>query len=69
VSGGGPGAAAFRAAQAQTQDVKRPLYRQLPPPPPFPTDALGPLAKPAKALHELVRFALSLTKPRPIVSK
>jgi hypothetical protein len=60
MNGPGPGSAAFRAAQAQAQDVKRPLYRQMPPPPSFPVDALGLLAKPAMALQELIRSPLAM---------
>jgi hypothetical protein len=39
---------------------KRPLFRPLPPPPPFPTDALGALRPAVEAIHALTQAPLAL---------
>jgi hypothetical protein len=44
--------AAEAAARANSSpDPKRPLYRSLPPPPPFPMHAMGHLRYPAEAIQ------------------
>lgn len=45
---------------AAPPDAKRPLTRELPPPPQFPGDALGPLRKAAEGLHERVRAPFAM---------
>jgi hypothetical protein len=39
---------------------KRPLFRPLPPPPPFPTDALGALRPAVEAIHVMTQAPLAL---------
>jgi hypothetical protein len=41
-------------------DPKRPLFRDLPPPPDYPVDAMFALGKAARALHEVVRAPIAL---------
>ncbi len=55
--------AAFVHAQAAEMAVppeKRPLFRELPAAMPFPIDALGPLAEPARAIHSIAAAPLSM---------
>src|SRR5205823_355186 len=41
-------------------DGKRPLFRELPPAPEFPSDALGQLRTAAEGIHELTRAPLAI---------
>jgi hypothetical protein len=45
----------FSAPPPKTPQEKRPLHRELPPPEPFPIEALGPLADAAKAVATLTQ--------------
>ena len=47
------------AEQAQISD-KRPLFRELPPPPRFPIDALGPLKQPALAIQSRTQAPIEI---------
>jgi hypothetical protein len=46
---------AFSAPPPQTPHEKRPLHRELPPPEPYPIEALGPLADAARAVATLTQ--------------
>ncbi len=45
----------FSAPPPKTPQEKRPLHRELPPPEPYPIEALGPLADAAKAVATLTQ--------------
>ena len=47
-------------AEAATPPDKRPLFRDLPPPPPFPVGALGPLGPAAMAIHQLTQAPVAI---------
>lgn len=48
------------AEQAQIPE-KRPLFRELPPPPQFPVDALGPLKDPALAIQSMTQAPIAIS--------